>query len=137
MSGHALARERKGVPIPSVSRVEAIDQVCHPQLAPLMVFVDQPDTARMAVAFIDEGFRERSKKAFDVRLTDQEVERELDGAGLHFCQTLGAAALGPLPDQCGAKDFGILGQAFFGSRTLLVAASPVAMPSRCSVAVNV
>jgi hypothetical protein len=104
-----------------------------------MVVVDQPDTARMAVAFIDEGFRERPEKAFDVRLTHQEVERELDGTGLDFPQTLGVAALGPFPYQRGAKDLRIARRGFFGLRTFFLAgfAIRVAMSSRCRWAFNV
>jgi hypothetical protein len=139
MRGHALARERKAVPISSVSRVQAIDQKCHPQVTPPMVFVDQPDTARMAVTFIDEGFRERPEKAFDVRLTHQEVERKLDSTGLHFRQTLRVASFGRFPDQGGAKDVRIARRGFFDLRTFVLAglAIRVAMPSRCRWAFNV
>jgi hypothetical protein len=69
-----------------------------------MVLVDQPDTARMAVAFIDKGFREGSEEAFDVRLAHKKVERELDGTRLDLHETLRMATLGPFANQRGAKN---------------------------------
>jgi hypothetical protein len=69
-----------------------------------MVLVDQPDTARMAVAFIDKGFREGSEEAFDVRLAHKKVERELDGTRLDLHETLRMATLGRFANQRGAKN---------------------------------
>ncbi|OLE82625.1 MAG: hypothetical protein AUF76_08700 [Acidobacteria bacterium 13_1_20CM_2_65_9] len=68
-----------------------------------MLFVDQPDTARTAVAFLDHRLRQRAEEAFDVRLTHQQIERELDNVGLHLRQAIGAAARGRFSSQRGAK----------------------------------
>ena len=57
------------------------------------VVVEQPDAAGVALALLDERLDEDAEEAGDVRLADQQVERELDGVALDVRHALGAAAL--------------------------------------------
>jgi hypothetical protein len=120
MAGHGLARQRKGIPVWARSCVQPVLEICHPEVAPLMIFVDQPDTARMAVAFLDERLGERAEKTFDVRLAHKQVERELNGAGLDFHEALRVATLRKLASQRGAQNFRVAGADFFRLSTLFV-----------------
>ena len=104
VGSHALARERQRVPPAARARVQPIHDVRHPQIAALMLVVDQPDTARMAVAFFDHRLRQHAEEPVDVGLPDQQIERELHHLGLHPCEALCAAPAGRLAPQCGAKD---------------------------------
>ena len=103
-----------------------------------MAVVDQPHTARMAVALLDERLRERAEKAFDVGLAHQQVERELHGTGLDFHEALRAPTLGELADQGGAKDVRVAGCDFvrLPAFVVLCFASRPAMLSRFSRTVH-
>ena len=89
MIRHALARQLEIAPVRAPARVELIDEVGEPQLAAMLVFVDQPHAARMALAQHHERLCELGKKPFDVGFAYQEIERELNGAGLNLHHALG------------------------------------------------
>ena len=76
-------------------------EVRHPELAALLVFVDQPHAAGVALALLDQRLREAAKEPVDVGLAHEEIERELNGVGLNVGQALarGSAArsLAPAP----------------------------------------
>ena len=61
----------------------------------------------MAVALVHQCLREHTEETFDVRLTHQQIERELDDVGLDFCDAHRALTLGAFANQRGAKYFGI------------------------------
>ena len=91
-------------------RVYSRSRRSHPQVAPLLVLVDQPDAAPVALALFDQRLREHAEEALDVGLAHQQIERELDDLGLHLRDALGATTLGGLANQRGAKHLRI---AFF------------------------
>jgi hypothetical protein len=96
---HALARETERVPVAARAGVETIDDVGHPELAALLVVVDQPHRAGVTVALIDHRLRQGAEKALDVGLAHQQIERELDDVGLHLCEALGPPAFARLARQ--------------------------------------
>ena len=73
----------------------------------MMLFVDQPNAAGMAVALLDHRLRQHAEEPIDVGLTDQQIERELDDFRLHPREALRAAPVGMFASQRGAQDLGI------------------------------
>ena len=89
--------------------------VRHPQVAPLLVVVDQPHArTRGSRSPRPSSCVKRAEEAFDVGLAHEQIERELDDLGLHVRAALRAAALGGLADQRGAKHLRIVRRRFFG-----------------------
>ncbi len=86
----------------------------HPQVARGRTrrrrLVEQPDAAGVALALLDQRLDEDAEEAGDVRLADEQIERQLDGIALDARHALGAAALvdlarqgvGPCGSGCGA-----------------------------------
>ena len=114
MIRHALARQRERVPVGALRRVQPIRHVRHPQIAPLLIVVDQPHAARVAFALFDQRLGEHAEEALDVRLAHQQIERELDDLGLDFRAALRAMAFGRLANQRGAQHLRIVRRRFFG-----------------------
>ena len=79
----------------------------------MMVLVDQPHTACMALALVDQGLREHSEEPFEVGFTHEYIERELYDTGLNFREALRATTFGGLSNQRSAKHFRIAGRSFF------------------------
>jgi hypothetical protein len=105
---HLLSRECQLVPRAGGAGVEPIDHVRHPQLRQLMLFVDQPDAAGVAIALFDHCLRQHAKEPVDVGLADQQIECELDDLGLHPREAFRATALRRLTFQRLAENARIL-----------------------------
>ena len=79
MARHALARQAESV---SQSGPAVVNnrrrQMRHPEIAALLVFVDQPHAAGVALALFDQRLDERAEEAFDVGFAHEQIERELD-----------------------------------------------------------
>ena len=93
--GNAVRRPTRGSSAVNTSTV----QVRHPQVAALLVVVDQPHAGGVALALFDHRLQQRAEEALDVRLAHQQIERELHDVGLDLREALGAAALGRLAHQ--------------------------------------
>ncbi len=91
----------------------------HPQIAPLLIVVDQPHTAGVELAVFDHRLRQRAEEALDVRLAHQQIQGKLDHLGLDLHAALGPAAFGSLANQRGAQHLWI------GRRDLNGLTSPV------------
>ncbi|PYQ86431.1 MAG: hypothetical protein DMG03_07235 [Acidobacteria bacterium] len=83
-------------------QIETVRDVRHPQIAPLLVVVHQPDAADMAIAFLDHGPRQTAEEALDVRFAHEEIERQLNYFSLHLREALSAAIRVVLANEGGA-----------------------------------
>ncbi len=102
MRRHAFARQRQRFPPRSAPREESLLDRRHPQVArrrPRGVVFEEPDAAGVTFALLDERFDEDAKESGDVRLADEQVERQLDGIALDAGHALGAAPLVDLARQ--------------------------------------
>ena len=97
----------KGQSVPT--RVQAILDVRHPELASAARVIDQPHAAREALALFDHRLRQRAEKSFDVRLAHEQIERELHDFGLHVREALRAAVLAGFANQPRTQNLGIGG----------------------------
>src|ERR1700752_5317580 len=59
---HRLARAGPVAPVATLARVEPAALVAHPELGALLVVVEQPDVADLALAFVDERLREHAEE---------------------------------------------------------------------------
>ena len=88
---HREAREVGG---PEVRVVEHLaEQVRHPEIAALLVFVDQPHAGGVALALFGQRLQQRAEERIEVGHAHEQVERVLRDLGLNVGETLGAPPL--------------------------------------------
>jgi hypothetical protein len=90
MTAHALARhvERAPVGAPRLQRLAA--DVGHPQFRRPRRLVEQPHAAGVRFRFLDQLLDEHAEEAAQVRMGDEQVERELHRIPLDRRHALGA-----------------------------------------------
>ena len=93
-------------------RVETILHERHPQIAALPAFVDEPDAAGDALAFLDHRPGQRAEEAHQVRLAHEQIDRVIDDVGLHLGNALRACAARGLANQRRPQYLGIVGVNF-------------------------
>ena len=88
---HREAREVGG---PEVRVVEHLaEQVRHPEIAALLVFVDQPHAGGVALALFGQRLQQRAEEGIEVGHAHEQVERVLRDLGLNVGKTFRAPSL--------------------------------------------
>ena len=109
-----VVRKRQRLEVAAAPHVQAIAAVRHPQLAPLLIVVEQPHGARVALGVFDHRLGQSTEESFDVRLADEQIERELHDFRLHRRQTVRALPRVVLAYESRAENVGISRRRFGG-----------------------
>ena len=83
-------------------------QMRHPQMAPLLIVVNEPDADLVTLALVGQRSQQRPEETVDIGLAHEQIDREPDDVGLNLREAFGAATLGRLPRQRRAQGVRIL-----------------------------
>jgi hypothetical protein len=96
--GELLTRKSSSVAIVGACD-EPIADVRHPRLAPLALFVQEPDRADEALTLVNHRLGEAAEEPLDVRLAYEQIQCELHDVGLHAGEAFRASAFERLANQ--------------------------------------
>src|SRR5688572_25587028 len=103
MTPKTLTRKLRRLPLGTADREDLAVDMRHPDVAALLILVDQPDGDLVAFALLGKRLEQRAEEAVDIRLAYQGIDRELHDIGLNLRQALGAPPLEILPRERSAQ----------------------------------